>query len=229
MENDSPPLAPLDAALAVSDALPLTDAVLDAHGFDPGDYDWVPIPRRHRTDGWTHAQQRAFIEALADLGSVRKAAAEVRMSARSAYALRRAPGAEGFAAAWDAAIAQASKQLIDVALDRAFNGLEQFAIDKEGNHIYTHIKYNDRLLMFLLRAHQPERFGLAATFGNGNAPDHSLALAIEALAPIVPPEPHRLMAPDKLAEMIEFERLNLEEEARFEAKTTENKDSLVGT
>ena len=107
MENDSPPLAPLDAALAVSDALPLSDAALDAHGFDPGDYDWVPIPRRHRTDGWTHAQQRAFIEALADLGSVRKAAFEVRMSARSAYALRRAPGAEGFAAAWDAAIAQA--------------------------------------------------------------------------------------------------------------------------
>lgn len=132
---------------------------LDAHGHDPDDYVWIPVPRKRRHDGWTPEKQRAFIETLADTGSVVGAARAVGLSKQSAYALRRSKGAEGFAAAWDAAIGQASRLLADVAFDRAINGVEQHVIDKDGHHIYTHMKTNDRLLMFLLRAHQPQIYG----------------------------------------------------------------------
>ena len=45
----------------------------------------------------------AFIEALADTGSVRhRPLAQVNMSNVNAYALRRSPGAEGFRKAWEA-------------------------------------------------------------------------------------------------------------------------------
>ena len=62
---------------------------------------FTPVPRQcNRHDGWTPERQRAFIEALADLGSVKHAAARINMSAVGAYTLRRQPGAEGFRAAW---------------------------------------------------------------------------------------------------------------------------------
>ena len=131
------------------------DAEMDAHGHNPDDYDWVPVLRKRRKDGWTPERQRAFIGALADTGEVIAAGRSVGMSDSSAYTLRRAPGAEGFAAAWEAALANSSGRLVDIAFDRAINGVDDVIIDKEGNHIYTKRKYNDRLLMFLIRAHGP--------------------------------------------------------------------------
>ncbi|GAO39851.1 hypothetical protein SCH01S_39_01360 [Sphingomonas changbaiensis NBRC 104936] len=65
------------------------------------------MPRRNRVDGWTAERQRAFIEALAATGSPRRAAALMGKSSYGAEQLRRAPGAESFAAAWDRAIAMA--------------------------------------------------------------------------------------------------------------------------
>jgi hypothetical protein len=54
--------------------------------------DFLPVPRRHqRHDGWTPDRQRAFIEALADTGSVSRAAAMVNMASVGAYQLRRHP------------------------------------------------------------------------------------------------------------------------------------------
>ncbi len=108
-----------------SAGLPATasSAALDAHGYHPDDYDWVPVRRKPRSDGWSHERQRGFIEALADCGSVMDAARQIGMSASSAYRLRRSPGGEAFAAAWDAAIHQAALHLVDVAFDRAIKGL----------------------------------------------------------------------------------------------------------
>ena len=37
--------------------------------------DFTPVPRKYRHDGWTTERQRAFIAALADTGSVSRAAA----------------------------------------------------------------------------------------------------------------------------------------------------------
>lgn len=66
---------------------------------------FTPVPRKTaRHDGWTPERQRAFIEALADSGSVTRAAGMVNMAQANCYTLRRAPGAESFRAAWDAAL-----------------------------------------------------------------------------------------------------------------------------
>ncbi|MCJ8158478.1 hypothetical protein [Sphingomonas sp. LaA6.9] len=52
-----------------------------------------PVPRLcKRHDGWTPERQRAFVDALAETGSVRHAASRINMSSEGAYYLRRRPG-----------------------------------------------------------------------------------------------------------------------------------------
>jgi hypothetical protein len=75
--------------------------------------DFVPVPLRARSGGWTAVKQGEFVGCLAQTGSVAQAAAWVGCSRASAYALRRRAGAEGFAAAWAVA---ASGGLLDLAL-----------------------------------------------------------------------------------------------------------------
>lgn len=199
MKNDSnAPDAP--ALLAVT-----TSGKLDANGFDPDAYQWIPVLRRPRSDGWTPQRQTEFIAALADCGVVEEAAKAVDMSPKSCYRLRRAPGAGNFAAAWDAAIYNASKRLLDVAFDRALNGSEEPVYDKEGSRVGRRMKTNDRLLMFLLRAYMPDRFRSSDV--DPHLIDHNPPLALapvsEALArlePAMPDEPALLMAPDRRAD-----------------------------
>ena len=178
-----------------SPAISNTSNQLDAHGHDPDEYIWIPVPRKRRHDGWSPEKQREFIETLADTGSVAGAVRAVGLSKQSAYALRRSKGAEGFAAAWDAAIGQASRMLADVAFDRAINGVEQRVIDKEGNHIYTHYKTNDRLLMFLLRSHQPQIYGRGVErVMPVAAQGEPVADAIDKLLPVQPDDPGAYLA-----------------------------------
>ena len=63
-----------------------------------------PVPVRTRADGWTPVRQAEFIGMLAETGAVSAAAAFVGMARETAYRLRRRPGAEEFARAWDAAL-----------------------------------------------------------------------------------------------------------------------------
>ena len=197
--SESPP--PSDEPLPLVPSAPET--ALDEYGFDPADYEWVPVLRKRRADGWSPQRQVDFIAALADTGSVAGAAREVGMSVQSCYRLRRSPGAENFAAAWEAAIQEASKRLADIAFERAINGVDEPVLDKQGNCIYLRTRHNDRLLMFLLRAHQPERYRNAHQ--NMRRPSEpsppkvpKLAQAIRTLEPATPAEPHTLMAPDDL-------------------------------
>lgn len=77
---------------------------------------FTPVPRRgKRHDGWTDARQHAFIEALADTGSVEAACRAVDMSQAGAYYLRRQPGADSFAAAWQAALDLGVQRIEDTA------------------------------------------------------------------------------------------------------------------
>ena len=62
-----------------------------------------PVPLRMRRDGWSEARQREFIRVLHVKRSISLACRAVGMSRKSAYKLRERPGAESFAAAWDAA------------------------------------------------------------------------------------------------------------------------------
>ncbi len=110
-----------------------------------------PVPRKcARHDGWTPARQRAFIEALADTGSVTRAAAMVNMATEGAYYLRRQPGAEGFRAAWEAALDYGVARMKDIAFERAVTGYLVPVITGGKLLGYRRI-YNDRLLMFCLR------------------------------------------------------------------------------
>ena len=110
-----------------------------------------PVPRKNqRHDGWTPERQRAFIGALADTGSVKRAAMHVNMSPEGAYYLRRQRGSEGFRRAWEAALDFGVQRLKDEAFDRALNG--QLSPVFVGGKLkgFRRIK-NDRLLMFCLR------------------------------------------------------------------------------
>lgn len=64
--------------------------------------------RRARRDGWTTARRQAFLDLLRDGLDVRRAAARVGMSRRSAYHLR-TRDAE-FADAWDDALRRAQEE-----------------------------------------------------------------------------------------------------------------------
>ncbi|MBN8842477.1 MAG: hypothetical protein J0H88_04435 [Sphingomonadales bacterium] len=186
---------------------PAADTALDAHGHDPAAYDWVPVLKKRRKDGWSPGKQRAFIEALADCGSVATAAQIVCMSESSAYRLRRSPGAEAFDRAWSAAIDAASKKLLDAAFERALVGSDEPVFDREGHRVGRRFRQSDRLLMFLLRAYGPDCFRTAAAPRTGPAPAAAPTPVAEALAylhPAAPAAPAALMAPDDLADALEI-------------------------
>jgi hypothetical protein len=65
---------------------------------------FAPVPTKRRADGWTPVRQAEFIGVLAETGSVSAAARFVGMARETAYRLRRKPGAEEFAHAWDIAM-----------------------------------------------------------------------------------------------------------------------------
>ena len=211
LEAELNPLPRAEQALVVQEP-PAAAALepgpaLDAHGFDPSAYKWVPVLRKPRSDGWTPQRQRDFIAALADFGCVEQAAREVHMSARSCYRLRRSPGAENFAAAWDAALHHAARKLVDLAFDRAIHGSDEPVFDKDGHRVGRRMRQNDRLLMFLLRAYMPERFRHAQR--DARAPDEPLPPAappipeaLRLLEPAPPPEPHKLMPPEELEDAL---------------------------
>lgn len=207
----APPPAPRHHDPAGAAAVPDDDAddpPLDAHGFDPAAYDWVPVLRKRRKDGFTPERQLNFIRALADTGCVEQAAHEVGMSPKSCYRLRNSPEGTQFAAAWDAALPYAARHLLDVAFDRAIHGSDEPVFDKEGRRVGRRMRQNDRLLMFLLRGFMPERFRYAhRDLRTENEPPPPVELpleqALQQLLPVQPPEPHKLMAPDELEVAIE--------------------------
>ena len=86
--------------------------------------DFTPVPRRYRPDGWTPERQKAFIGALAETGCVDRAARMVNIAQPNCYALRRAPGAESFRRAWDAALDFTVPMIKDIAFQRAIEGEE---------------------------------------------------------------------------------------------------------
>lgn len=116
-----------------------------------------PPPRRHRHDGFTAERQRIFIETLAATASVADAARAADIARTTAYRLYNSADAPGFRAAWDGALRMAMNVLATTAFDRAVNGVEEIVYHK-GDRVGVRWKYNDRLLMFLLRVRDPLNF-----------------------------------------------------------------------
>lgn len=108
-----------------------------------------PVPVRRRGDGWTPAVQHRFVEALAATGSVGRAAAQVGMSRQGAYLLRNRPGGEGFASAWDSALARAASMLSDTLFERALHGSE-VPVFYQGEQVGTRIVHYEKLAIHML-------------------------------------------------------------------------------
>ena len=183
------------------------EPVADARPVDMCAYKWVPVLRRPRSDGWTPQRQVDFIAALADTGCVEHAAKAAGMSVKSCYRLRRAPGAENFAAAWDVALQHAARVLLELAFDRAIHGTDERVFDKDGHRRGRRLRQNDRLMMFLLRAYMPERFRHAHR--DGREPDEALPPPAPPIGPLLrlleppaPPEPHTLLEPGELEDAL---------------------------
>jgi hypothetical protein len=66
---------------------------------------FTPVPLRRRADGWSPELQLDFIRGLSRGLSPGEAARSVGKNRQNAYALRKRPGAESFAAAWDSVVA----------------------------------------------------------------------------------------------------------------------------
>lgn len=119
---------------------------------------FTPAALAPRHDGWTIERQRRFIIVLADCGQVTRACAEVGMSVRSAYRLRRHPLGRHFHAAWKKAMRIAVDRLVDLAYERAIEGTPQ-QMWKNGELVGETRRPSDHLLMFLLRRVDPQHFG----------------------------------------------------------------------
>lgn len=232
-DGRTPPLAtatPLSALVAKptppAAPAPTVGAVLDINGFDPAEFEWRPVPRRLRKDGWTPEIQRAFIEQLAITGMVDRACLHVDRSVQSAYRLRVAAGAESFARAWKAAIFAAADQLVDIAYSRAIEGEEVPVYDRDGCRVGTKRKYNTQLLMHLLRAYRPERFRHAheSVRHPGEQlppPTPPVAEALATLTPVTPPDPHMLTPPERMTPIIADARAVAERSAAEPIDDTE--------
>lgn len=132
------------------DTLPADALAWTERGDDGPDLCFTPVPRlRRRRDGWSEERQRAFIAALALCGTVRHAARAVGSTARSAYRLLDAPGADSFAAAWDAAIDQGYARLQMEALERALKGAF-VPVYRRGKLVRVEHRRSDRLAIALL-------------------------------------------------------------------------------
>lgn len=129
---------------------------------------WAPTPltsaglaemlanRRSRNDGWTPIRVAAFIERLAETGSVTKAAGYADMSVAAAYHLRNHPDALAFREAWDSALAVRFETLTEMAMDRVINGVEK--IKWVGDEIVGHDRvFSDRLLIYMINRCDPDR------------------------------------------------------------------------
>jgi hypothetical protein len=112
--------------------------------------DFTPVPRRSRSqDGWTVAKQQGFIAALAETGSVRRAAKAVGMSFASAYHLRKAPLAESFTAAWDGAVQTGVSQVYDILVDHSVNGVPE-PVYHAGQNVGERRRFDHRTMRWIV-------------------------------------------------------------------------------
>lgn len=115
------------------------------------------IHKAPRSNSITPDRQRAFIAALAASGIVTQAARVIGASLEALYKIRNAPGAEGFAAAWEEAVDRGMARLEDCALERAIAGEERFIV-RHGEVVASWRRYDTPLLMFLLRNRRRARY-----------------------------------------------------------------------
>jgi hypothetical protein len=141
MEQNHTPFTPEAATDEPASSVPQTGET-EAYPFNP-------VPVRYRRDGWTPEKQREFVEALADTGLIREAAARVGMTEQSVSRLRRRPDARAFDLACEAVLRPAARRLHAIAWERAIEGTIR------RHYYHGELKaeervYDNRLLIYLL-------------------------------------------------------------------------------
>lgn len=117
----------------------------------------APPPRRRRRDGFSPERQQQFVEHLRDTASFTDAARLTGISRTTAYNLYNSPDAAAFHAAVDEALKATDFLLETTAIDRAVNGQEEI-VYYQGQRVGVRVKYDNRLLMSLLRARNPLKY-----------------------------------------------------------------------
>lgn len=111
--------------------------------------DFDPVPLRYRRDGLTPQRQRDYVEALADTGVARAAAARIGVSEQAVARVRRRADARAFDLACEAAQRIGARRLRSIAWERAIEGTVK-------RHFYhgelkgEEVVYDNRLLIYLL-------------------------------------------------------------------------------
>ena len=118
-------------------------------------------------DGW----RGVFLAALRETGNVSAAARRAGTCRSVCYGWRRRD--RGFATAWADALEEAADRLEMEAFRRAVDGVGEDRFF--GGHVVGEVtRYSDALLMFLLRARRPQRFGPRPESGSGmTGPDET--------------------------------------------------------
>jgi hypothetical protein len=142
--------------------------------------DFMPVPHAQpKANSITPDVQRAFIAQLAATGIVSQAARHVGKSMEALYKLRQRPGAEGFRAAWDAALDRGVSRLEDSALARAIEG-EEKPILHAGKVVGVERRHNEALVMFFLKNRLPHRYDQQKEVGPGHPLYEKVAAAYAA-------------------------------------------------
>jgi len=115
--------------------------------------------RARRHDGITPEREREFLETLAATGCITEAAAAIGISRTALYRMRKHDPA--FSARWAEALHDAVAVLADDAFERAVKGRSEGVFYK-GEQIGERVRHNDRMVMFLLRSHDPATYGNAS-------------------------------------------------------------------
>lgn len=151
-QNTLPARIPAPPASSIDDVADLDDIL-------PPDLDFTPVPRRSKSEcGLNERKQRRFIIALAASGSVTMAARSVGHSGSPFYQLRKAAGAESFAAAWDRAVDQGARRVLDTLMEHAIHGTPEQLI-QNGETVLERRRFNHRAMMWIVAHHFPETFG----------------------------------------------------------------------
>jgi|GEM_PF-3174209 len=111
--------------------------------------DFDPVPVRYRADGLTPQKQREYVEALADSGIARHAAARIGISEQAVNRLRRRADAASFNLACEAARRIGARRLHAIAWERAVEGtIKRYYY--HGELKSEERVYDNRLLIYLL-------------------------------------------------------------------------------
>lgn len=124
-------------------------------------------------------RKACFIDILRRTANVSRAAREAGLSSSTAYEHRAKFPA--FAAAWDAAVAEALDELEDALIERAKHGVEK-PVYFRGQQVGSVRTYSDALGMFMLKARRPEIY---ARLSSAAAPDPDAMTEDEAKAEVM--------------------------------------------